>query len=66
MVDKGQDMFSLARLNLNVILLFHCSKLCNFRYLTIIMDAAPGIQPFKNNATFPVCRHNILWPNTLI
>lgn len=64
MVDKGQDMFSLARLNF--ILLFHCSKLCNFRYVTIVMDAAQGIQPFKNNATFPVCRHNILWPNTMI
>lgn len=64
MVGKCQDIFSLGRLNL--IPFFHCSKLCSFSKVTIVMDATAGIQPFKNNATFPICSPNIHWPSPMI
>jgi len=57
MVGKCQDIFALGRLNF--IRFFHCSKLCSFREVTIVMDAASGIQPFKNCAMFAICNPNV-------
>lgn len=47
-------------------LFFHWNKLHRFREVTSVMDAAAGIQPFKNKATFPISSPNVHRPSPMI